>query len=50
MSYYKATPRPAGMVNNQPVRCSKCGASLYVDPSKVRTMSGWECPHCGAKH
>lgn len=51
MSYYKATTSPAGWVNNQKVTCSGCGArNLYVDPSKVKTMSGWECPHCGKRH
>ena len=50
MSYYKATPRPAGMVNNVEVRCSGCGANLYVDPSKAKNTSGWECPHCGKRH
>jgi hypothetical protein len=50
MSYYIATEKPSGWVNPVQVKCSACGANLYVDPSKVKTMSGWECPHCHKRH
>lgn len=45
---YKATNAPAGLVNNVKVKCSKCGASLFVNPNNSK--GGWQCPQCGARH
>jgi hypothetical protein len=50
MSYYIATEKPSGWVNPVKVKCSGCGANLFVNPNMVKTMSGWECPHCHKRH
>ena len=50
MSWYKATTSPSGWTNNTKVRCSGCGATLYVRAEDVKKHSGWECPHCGKRH
>jgi transposase len=47
---YKAGTQPSGLVNNVKVRCSKCGATLYVHPDSAKSGGGWECPHCGKRH
>lgn len=41
---YKATTKPTGLVNNVKVKCSKCGANLFVNPSYA--SGGWQCPAC----
>lgn len=45
---YKATTKPTGLVNNVKVRCSQCGATLFVNPNYSK--SGWQCPHCSKQH
>jgi hypothetical protein len=47
---YKATTQPTGLVNNVKVRCSTCGANLYVNPNSAKSGGGWECPHCRKCH
>ncbi len=47
---YKATTGPGGLVNNVKVRCSKCGATLYVNPNAAKASGGWSCPQCGKRH
>lgn len=46
----KATTSPSGWTNNQEVRCSGCGAKLYVNLNHARSQGGWECPLCGKRH
>jgi DNA-directed RNA polymerase subunit RPC12/RpoP len=47
---YKATKSATGFVNNVKVKCSKCGANLYVNPNSAKAAGGWTCPHCGTRH
>jgi DNA-directed RNA polymerase subunit RPC12/RpoP len=47
---YKAGTSAHGLVNNVKVRCSKCGATLFVNPNAAKSGGGWECPHCGKRH
>ncbi len=37
---FKATTSPTGWVNNIKVKCSKCGARLYVHPDRARASGG----------
>jgi DNA-directed RNA polymerase subunit RPC12/RpoP len=45
---YKATTKPTGLVNNVKVKCSKCGANLFVNPNYSK--GGWRCPACNKQH
>ena len=47
---YVATTSPSGWTNNTEVRCSGCGAKLYVRPNDAQKMGGWECPQCHKRH
>jgi hypothetical protein len=47
---YKAGSKPTGLVNNAKVRCSQCGATLYVNPNSAKSSGGWTCPLCDKKH
>jgi ribosomal protein S27E len=47
---YTATKSPTGSVNNIKVKCTKCSATLYVNPNYARASSGWQCPTCGTQH
>jgi DNA-directed RNA polymerase subunit RPC12/RpoP len=47
---YNATITLSGLVNNIKVRCSKCGATLYVNPDSTKSGGGWRCPHCKTRH
>jgi DNA-directed RNA polymerase subunit RPC12/RpoP len=45
---YKATTKPTGLVNNVKVKCSQCGANLFVNPNY--SGGGWQCPACNKQH
>lgn len=48
---YKAQTSPSGMLTNPvKVTCTRCHASLYIQPSKAQASGGWECPACGKRH
>jgi hypothetical protein len=41
---HKAGSKPTGLVNNAKVRCSQCGATLYVNPTAQNQAADGRAP------